>query len=144
MFERLGSWTYRFRFLIVLAWIVGAVWCARFAPSLAGAGSTDQASFLPPTATSVVARDALERAFPGSTANSSASISFERPAGLTDADRAYRDQLAAWIVSADAPAALRDAVTSTESADSRPELKSMLSSPDGQLELLVLNLNVAA
>ena len=38
MFERLGSWTYRFRFLIVLAWIVAAVVCARFAPSLAGAG----------------------------------------------------------------------------------------------------------
>ena len=43
----------------------------------------------PPNSPSVQARDALERAFPGSTANSSASITFDRATGLTDADRAY-------------------------------------------------------
>ena len=142
MFERLGSWTYRFRFLIVLAWIIGAVVCARLAPSLAGSGSTDQASFLPPTSASVLARDALERAFPGSTSASSASITFDRASGLTDADRAYRDAFAAWVTSGDAPAELRAAVTSTETSDSRPELASMLRSEDGQLEMLIVNLDV--
>ena len=47
MFERLGSLTYRFRFLIVLAWIAGAVWAVSFAPSLASEGMTDQTAFLP-------------------------------------------------------------------------------------------------
>ncbi len=142
MFERLGSWTYRFRFLIVAAWIVGGVACAALAPSLAGSGSTDQASFLPSSAPSVQARDELERAFPGSTSASSATITLERAGGLTDADLAFRDAYAAWTMSADAPPELRAAVTGTETADSRPELASMLRSDGGQFELLVVNLDV--
>ncbi len=142
MFERLGSATYRFRFLIVAGWVAGGLACALLAPSLAGSGSTDQASFLPASAPSVQARDALERAFPGSTSASSATVTFERPGGLTDADRAFRDVFAAWTTSAEAPGELRVAVTGTETADSRPELVSMLRSEDGQLELLVVNLDV--
>ena len=142
MFERLGSLTYRLRFLIVVAWVVAAVLCARFAPSLAGQGSTDQASFLPSGTPSVQARDALEKAFPGSTSASSATLTFERATGLTDADLAYLDAVAAWVAGADAPAELRAAVTSTDSATSRPELAKMLRSDDGRLELLVVNLDV--
>ena len=142
MFERLGSLTYRFRFLIVVVWVLGAIVSVRLAPSLAGSGSTDQASFLPAGTPSVQARDALERAFPGSTSASSATITLGRPGGLTDADRAYRDGLATWMTSAEAPAELRAAVTGTETADSRPELATMLRSDDGQLELLVANLDV--
>jgi len=70
VFERLGSWTYRFRFLIVLGWIVAGGLMAAFAPSLAGSGTTDQPSFLPASAPSVAAHDAIERAFPRSTAKS--------------------------------------------------------------------------
>ena len=142
MFERLGSWTYQFRFLIVAAWIAGGVACAALAPSLAGSGSTDQASFLPPSAPSVRARDQLERAFPGSTSASSATITLERAGGITAVDLEFRDAYAAWTMSADAPPELRAAATGTETADSRPELASMLRSDDGQLELLVVNLDV--
>jgi putative drug exporter of the RND superfamily len=142
MFERLGSWTYRFRYPIVVAWVVAAIACARFAPSLAGSGSTDQASFLPPSVPSVQARDALERAFPGSTSASSATITLERAGGLTAGDLAYRDAFATWTASADAPAELRGAVKSTETADSRPELASMLRSGDGRFEMLIVNLDV--
>ena len=39
MFERLGSWTYRFRFLILIAWIVGAVLHGRGRPEPVGPGS---------------------------------------------------------------------------------------------------------
>jgi putative drug exporter of the RND superfamily len=141
MFDRLGSWTFRFRFLIIAAWIIGGVLCAKFAPSLAGSGSTDQASFLPPNAPSVIARDHMEKAFPGSTSSSSATITMDRPGGLTDADRAWRDAFTAWTTSADAPEGLRKAVTSTETADSRPELESMLRSDDGTFETFVVNLN---
>ena len=65
MFERLGSWTYRFRFLILIAWIVAAVFMATAAPSLSGQGSTDQTTFLPANSPSRIAKDAIERAFPG-------------------------------------------------------------------------------
>ena len=74
MFELLGSWTYRFRFLILIAWIVGAVFMAVAAPSLSGQGATDQTTFLPTNSPSRIAKDAIERAFPGSTSSSSATI----------------------------------------------------------------------
>ena len=144
MFERLGSFTFRYRFLVVAAWVVGAVGCVLFAPSLATSGMTDQAAFLPAGTESVQSRNALERAFPGATSASSATLTFSRDAGLTDADRAYIDATAGWVRSADAPVAVREAVTGVATADSRPELASMLRSGDGQLEMMTLNLNVAA
>ena len=64
MFERLGSLTFKFRFVILVAWSVAAIAAFAFAPSLAKVGSTDQSSFLPPATESVQARVALERAFP--------------------------------------------------------------------------------
>ena len=100
MFERLGSWTFRFRFLIVIAWVITGALMGAFAPSLAGAGSTDQTTFLPENSPSRQARDAIERAFPGSTSSSSATITMDRPGGLTDADRRWRDEFAAWAASA--------------------------------------------
>ncbi len=142
MFERLGSLTYRLRYAIVLAWIAGAAWAVLFAPSLAAEGMTDQTAFLPPSAASVQARDSLEAAFPGSTSMSSASLAFSRDGGLTDADRAYIAETAAWITSADAPAVLRDAVAGVETAASRPELASLLRSADGELEMMNVNLDV--
>ncbi len=144
MFEGLGSRTYRYRYLIVAAWIVAAVFAVKLAPSLASQGATDQASFLPSFAPSVLARDAVEQAFPGATSPSAATISFSRDAGLTEADRAYLAAYAAWVTSADAPAAVRTAVTKVDSVDSRPELASMLKSDDGALELVNVNLNVGS
>ncbi len=143
MFERLGSWTYRFRFVILVLWIVGAAFFGKFAPSLAGQGSTDQTTFLPANAPSAQAKAAIERAFPGSTSTSSATITMDRPTGLTDADRAWRDEFTAWVVSDRAPAELRAAATDTATADSRPELEELFRATDGTFELFVVNLNVA-
>ena len=143
MFERLGSATFRFRFPILLAWIVGAIFMATMAPSLAGSGATDQTTFLPENAPSRVAKDALERAFPGSTSSSSATITMDRPAGLTEEDRTWRDELGAWVLSDEAPAELRTAATDFETADSRPELEELFRAEDGTFELFVINLNVA-
>ncbi len=123
MFERLGSWTYRFRFLIVIAWVIAGVFMGLFAPSLAGAGSTDQTSFLPDGAPSKAAQEALERAFPGSTSASSATITLHRAGGLTAEDLAYRDAYAAWATSDEAPAELHAAATETETAEFPPRAR---------------------
>ena len=144
MFEGLGSRTYRYRYLIVAAWIAAAVVAVQFAPSIASQGTADQAAFLPSSASSVVAQQALEQAFPGSTSTSSATITFSRDSGLTDADRAYVDAYGTWIRSAQAPADVRDAVTGVDTARTRPELASMLQSSDGQLELLNANLDISS
>jgi RND superfamily putative drug exporter len=144
MFERLGVQTYRLRYLIVVVWVVLAVLSVRFAPSLASSGAADQAGFLPAYAPSVQATRAIEKAFPGSSASSSAVLTFSRESGLTDADRVYIDGVTAWMTSADAPQEVRDAVKSVDSATSRPELASMLRSPDGILELLTVNLSIGS
>ncbi len=144
MFEALGSKTYRWRFLIVAAWILAIVASARLAPSLAGKAASDQSAFLPPSAPSMLANDAIEQAFPGSTSTSSATLTFSRDSGLTDADLVYIDATASWVTSSDAPAELRSAVTGTATATSRPELASMLKSSDGQLQLLLVDLNVSS
>ncbi len=144
MFERIGVLAYRLRYLIVIVWVIAAVLSVKFAPSLASAGAADQASFLPDYAPSVQAVDALDKAFPGAAASSSATLTFSRDDGLTDADRAYLERVATWTTSADAPQELRDAVLSVDSAASRPELASMLRSSDGVLELLTVNLNVGS
>ncbi|MEI7743541.1 MAG: MMPL family transporter, partial [Chloroflexota bacterium] len=143
MFERIGSWTFRFRFLILVAWIVLAALMGKFGPSLAGAGSTDQTTFLPANVPSVQAKAAIERAFPGSTSSSSATITMDRPSGLTAADRKWRDDFTAWTLSDQAPAELHAAATDTATADSRPELKDLFRAADGTFELFAINLNVA-
>jgi len=144
VFEALGSKTYRWRFAIVAVWILAILAAAKLAPSLAGQASSDQAAFLPATAPSMLANDAIEKAFPGATSTSSATLTFSRDSGLTDSDRAYLDATAAWVTGSDAPAELRNAVTGTASATSRPELASLLKSADGQLQLLLVNLNVSS
>jgi RND superfamily putative drug exporter len=144
MFEALGSRTYRYRYLIVAAWIAAAILSFKLAPSIASQGSADQAAFLPASAPSAIANEAIAKAFPGSTSTTSATLTFSRDSGLTDADIAYRDAFAAWITSAEAPTDLRDAVTSVDTATSRPELASMLASSDGQLQLVNVNLDVSS
>jgi RND superfamily putative drug exporter len=144
VFEALGSRTYRWRYFIVVAWVVMMVASVKLAPSLAGKAASDQSAFLPANAPSMLANDALERAFPGATATSTATLTFSRDAGLTDADVTYLTDFAAWTTSADAPDELRSAVTGTATAASRPELESMLKSSDGQLQLLLVNLSVSS
>lgn len=144
MFEALGSRTYRWRYLIVVAWVLAMIASVKLAPSLAGQAASDQAAFLPSNVPSMLANDALDKAFPGATAASTATLTFSRDTGLTDADIAYLDATAAWARSAAAPAELRDAVTGTASAASRPELSSMLKSADGKLQLLLVDLNVSS
>ena len=142
MFERLGSLTFKFRFVILVAWSAAAIAALAFAPSLAKVGSTDQSSFLPPATESVQARVALERAFPREVSAGSATITFSRESGLTDADRAYIAETAAWITGPDAPTDLREIVSSVQTPVSDPELESMMRSTDGQLELMTVNLTV--
>ena len=144
MFQRLGSFAFRFRFVILAAWIVAAGAAAVLAPSLAQVGSTDQSSFLPATAESIQARTLLEKAFPSEVSAGSTTIAFYRATGLTASDRSYIAQVGTWITSPQAPAGLRDIVSSVQTPESDPQLSAMMTSPDGQLELMNVNLTVAS
>ncbi len=144
MFQQLGSFAFRFRFVILAAWIVAAGAALALAPSLAQVGSTDQSSFLPPTTESIRARTALERAFPSEVSAGSTTISFSRTSGLSASDRSYIAGVASWITSPDAPSGLRTIVSSVQTPESDPQLAAMMRSPDGQLELMNVNLTVAS
>ncbi len=144
MFQRLGSLVFRYRIVVAVVWVAAAVAALALAPSLAQVGSTDQTSFLPAKAESVRARTILEQAFPSEVSAGTATISFSRAAGLTAADRTYVADVADWITSPQAPAALRHIVSSVQTAESDPQLASMLRSPDGELELMNVNLTVGS
>jgi RND superfamily putative drug exporter len=144
MFERLGSFAFRFRFLVVLGWTAVALAALALAPSLAQVGSTDQSSFLPATAESIQARETLERAFPDEVSAGSATITFSRPSGLTAADTTYIGQVGSWITGPEAPASLRDIVSSVQTPESDPELAPIMRSSDGALEMMNVNLTVSS
>ncbi|MGO9178553.1 MAG: MMPL family transporter [Candidatus Limnocylindrales bacterium] len=144
MFQQLGSFAFRYRFAILVVWIVAAGAALALAPSLAQVGSTDQSSFLPASAESIQARAALERAFPSEVSAGSTTISFSRQGGLTAGDRSYIATVASWITSPSAPHDLRGIVSSVQTPESDPQLGSMMRSPDGQLELMNVNLTVAS
>ncbi len=143
MFESLGRIVIRARYLVVLAWLAVALLSATLAPKLSVVGAADESSFLPSDVDSIVARDVLARAFPTESSAGTATIVLVRRTGLTAADHAYASEVAAWLLSAEAPEAIRHIVVGVATAASQPELVSMFRSPDGQLELVSVRLRVA-
>lgn len=142
MFQRLGHLVFRLRFVVVVAWIVAAVACVAFAPSLADVGSADQSTFLPAGVESATARDILDRAFPKEAGDGGATIAFSRPSGLTDADRAAIGDFATWLTGS-SPEPLRTLVTGVVDAESQPEAASRLRSADGAVELVQVQLSIS-
>ncbi|HEX8940851.1 MAG TPA: MMPL family transporter [Candidatus Limnocylindrales bacterium] len=142
MFDRLGRLLLRLRFLAVALWILAAAAALLLAPSLSKVGSADETSFLPADAGSLQARHVVQQAFPSDASASTATLVLERDGGLTAADRTYLADLAAWMRSPQAPAAVRDTVTGVVTVDANPELASMYRSPDGAVELATVRLNV--
>jgi uncharacterized membrane protein YdfJ with MMPL/SSD domain len=144
MFELIGRLVIRFRFLVVAAWVVLAAVAFALAPSLADVGTADETSFLPADSPSVRAREALQRAFPDEQSSGVATIVLSRDGGLTDADRAYAGELAAWLVDPGAPPEIADTVSTVLSAVAQPELASLLQSTDGVVELLQVRMSIAS
>jgi RND superfamily putative drug exporter len=143
LFAQIGRFAFRFRFVVVLVWAALAVGAVLFAPSLAVVGVSDEASLLPRDAESVEAQAILATAFPEASGSNAATLVFTRPAGLTDADRAYIADVAGWLTSNDAPATVRTAVSEVLSVGADPGLAASLQSPDGKLELVQAQLAVA-
>ena len=139
MFVRLGQAVFRFRFLVVAAWIAAAAVAVAFAPDLATVGSADQSSFLSADAESMAAHDALARGFPDEASAGSATIAFSRAGGLTEADHAAIAATASWLTDS-APAELRDLVKNVVGAADHPELETQLRSADGTVELMQVEL----
>jgi len=70
----------------------------------------------------LIAQAALDRAFPDQASAGTATIAFSRPGGLTDTDRSYIAETAAWLTGPSAPRAVADLVTGVVGAVDHPEL----------------------
>ena len=145
MFERLGSLTYRYRYLIVRR-LGRSRPLGRAVRAVAGHRGDDRPVGVParrhgsrPGA--APRSSAPSRARPST---SSATLVFARDGGLTDADRAYIEETGDWLTSDEAPPSCATPSPSVATADSRPELESMLRSEDGELEMMTVNLDVVA
>ncbi len=142
MFDILGSLVFRLRYLAIAIWVTLAVGAVLLAPSLAEVGSADETSFLPQDAESIEARDVLARAFPGDAPPGTGTLVLYREGGLTDADRDYLAETAAWLRGPEAPPEA-GAISEVITAEDRPELAPVLQSGDGTVEMAQLELSVA-
>jgi RND superfamily putative drug exporter len=139
MFDRLGKFVPRLRFLFLAAWVAGAVFFGIFGPSLTEVGSADETSFLPKDAQSLAARHVVAEAFPGDSAPSQTLIVFERQGGLTDADHNSIEGLRSFMEGPDHPVGITRYVT----AEKSPQLGAMYRSSDGVIELARVDIGTA-
>ncbi len=142
MFERLGRIVIRFRFLFLIGWLVLALVCWLFAPSLEEVGTSDQTAFLPDESQSREAETLVAEAFPSDAAPGQATLVFARIGGLTDADRAYIASLPDLLSAPDAPEELEGVIAGVVTAESNPEFAPWLRSEDGAAEIAQVNLSV--
>ncbi len=135
MFALLGRVVPRLRYLLVVVWLAAAG-LSLFAPSLSSVSSADEASFLPRDAESMTARHVIAQAFPADAAQTSAEIVFERKSGLTDADKAYIENLGKTIDSVTGVSRYYSPGSGTNPAATY--------SSDTEMATAVINLDVAA
>jgi putative drug exporter of the RND superfamily len=140
MFQRLGHWVARYRFLVIAIWIVAAVVLTLLAPGLAEVSSSDQSDFLPEDAPFVHAQEVQARAFPAQSAASNSVIVVDAGPGGDVRDPlvwAFLVDLEAWLASDEAPGNISQVagpVTLPESADK-------LISADGRVALVGIGIS---
>ena len=125
-FDRLGHFSVRFRFLIVVAWIVVTVLAVRFLPSLADVAKDTTSGFLPADSPSMQAAG-MAAPFQGDSF-AVATLVVARDGVLSGADNAAIDTLEARI----------------KSIDKVKQLVDLGISRDGQARQALVQLNVVA
>ncbi|WAH36706.1 MMPL family transporter [Alicyclobacillus dauci] len=96
MLERYATFIHKFRFLIMIVWVVLTAAAYVGLPSLSEVVSHKSTQFLPSNSTVVVSQNLLQQINPSQTSKSTAVVAMNNPRGLTDADKQYfRDKLSA-------------------------------------------------
>ena len=106
MFYHIGKFVAKYRFAVILAWLILAGGLIAIAPDLDAVSSTDQADFLPANAPFVHAEAVLREAFPQSSAASTSMVIVDAGAGQDVHDPAsweFITRLEAWLASEAAP-----------------------------------------
>ncbi len=140
MFSFLARNISKYRFYVVVFWVIIAAGFAFAAPQLSQVGVTDESQFLPQDTESSAARAILDEKFPAADAPAgTATIVFYKPDGLTEADIQATKEARDWLASPAAP----DTVTGTVSVFDNDALRLRLLSADRTTLLMSVNLSVA-
>ena len=121
-FAAVGRLSVRFRWAIVLAWVVGAVAAMALLPSLSSVTQSDNTSFLPGSAPSEQAAQ-LASPLQGATLTAVTVVAARTDGTLTAADQAFVARLAGSLSRVARVASVRDA---GQSADGRAEQLTVL------------------
>ncbi len=140
LLERAGKVVVRYRLWIpvIVFWVALAAFMAVSAPSLTQVGVMDESLFLPNNSNYLQAKQILQEKFPDQVAAGQGILVFYNPDGLTEADMAFAQSLAAWLEQ-EGP----DNVERVTSIFDKPELKDVLVSKDGQAMLMPIAFTTA-
>ncbi|MCL5736250.1 MAG: MMPL family transporter [Actinobacteria bacterium] len=141
MFARLGSFATRFRWYIIAGWVIVTAVLTVIAPNINDVAVSDQRAFLPSTAPSLDANNAVKKYFPDSVSPSSAVIVVDAGRG-GDISQGGAGEListtTSWLTGPQAPEAV-DEVLSPTHADEMT--KASLVSKDKQVGLIFVRFN---
>jgi RND superfamily putative drug exporter len=133
MFARIAAFVARHAKLVVLAWFLAGGLMAT-APKFDDVATQDTSAFLGNDAPSVEGGRRIYELWPEDEFSQSAAIVVARDGGLTPPDKRFVRETEAWLNSDAAPKNVR----LTQSPFSRPELRDVLTSEDGEAMLLVV------
>ena len=144
MFARLGSFSVRFRWYIIAAWIVVAVVLTLLAPSINDVSVTDERAFLKQDVPSLQANELLKEYFPDLVALSTAVLVVDAGEGgvVTAPDVSdYIESITEWLTAPDAPEAIEDVWSPTHEDQLT---RAGMTSDDKQVALILVRFNAIA
>jgi len=138
MFEKIGQFSARFRYPIVITWLALAIGILFFAPSLSDVAISDQSGYLPHDEPSVVAAQMATEYFPDQAAASQAILVIHSEQGAIrgEAAQAYLAELTSWLEGELAPEALGVVLSPAD-----PNLADRLISEDGKVAMFSVGLH---
>ena len=140
MFKRMIGMIIRFRWLVVVFWLLLAGAVFLLMPNLSSLSSSDQASFLPQDVDSVKADKLTRELFKDKGGRSTAVIAIKRGKGLTEEDRAYLKELDIFFEEN----RKEFFISEINSPFKNKELEKEMFSKDGKAALLSLSLSIPA
>ncbi|MDX1657782.1 MAG: MMPL family transporter [Nitriliruptorales bacterium] len=139
MIARLARFSVRWWWAVILTWAVIAVALWAAAPPFEEVATFDETAFLQPDAAPIKGGRLLAEGWPRDNFTRTAALVLAREdEELTDADRAYAEDVISWLRSDGAPDAFGDVTTHLDDQD----LESVLLADDGQAMIVLVGLEV--
>ncbi len=140
MFARIGRFSARNRWAIIVGWVTLAVLITLVAPRMEDIASSDTADFLPANAPYAQGFEQMQTYFPGENTTGSAVIAIEVPEGtVRDGEAwAFMATLTNWLETGEVSAVITDLMSP---ASGMPLVADSLIAPDGRLALITMSLS---